>query len=60
MLSRSRPIGMDGPGSIPWSELREYLDMFGVTDPDARASWVELITHMDLAFLEWHREQSKV
>lgn len=36
-------------GGIPISEIREYINEFGISDPDERTEWLILIREMDIA-----------
>jgi len=52
-LMDSRQIGFSGPGYIPLSEKREWLDENGITDPDDRAELLEMIAEMDSAYRKY-------
>lgn len=55
-LSRSRQIGFGTPQPITISEIRNYLDIEEVTDPDERKQFIDYIQALDSRYLEWQNE----
>jgi len=56
-LSGSRPIGFGGAGSIPFSEIIRYIEVFGCyigVEED-----VQILQTMDRTFLEQSRKESE-
>lgn len=50
-LSSSRPIGIAGPGMIPFSEIAAYIRYRGITDPDIQDEIVENTRTLDREYL---------
>lgn len=43
---------MSGVGPIPLTEIKAYLDMYGVTDLDERMYWIRMIKVLDRVYIE--------
>jgi hypothetical protein len=56
-LNSDRPVGMTA-GQIPWSSIDRYAERHGL-GLDEFDRFYRLISAMDAAFLNWHRERDK-
>jgi hypothetical protein len=57
-VSPSRQSGM-GLGYIPLSEIRGYLDEFGVCGTEARLEWINWIQFIDRTYVRLHSEKKE-
>lgn len=55
-LSTTRAFGM-GPGPIPWTAIREYVDRLGNHDPDFFFVFKACIRALDSEWRDWSEKQ---
>ena len=59
MLSSSRATTFSGPGHIPISEIRSYLDEMDIMAFEERQEYIKWIQVLDNEFVGFHSEKSK-
>jgi len=59
ILSKSRQFTFGGPAPIPVSEIVACLDLLGLTSPDIRLFWAQVISSIDEAWREMEYNKPK-
>jgi len=59
MLSSSRATTFSGPGHIPISEIRSYLDEMNIMAFEERQTYIKWIQVLDNEYVGFHAEKSK-
>jgi hypothetical protein len=57
-LTTERPSGL-GTGYIPWSRIVEYADREGITDPEQREDFQDLIRALDRGYVRWRAAKAE-
>ncbi len=52
VLHPSRGVGLEGPRTIPLSEIEAYCALFRISDLEDREELVTIIRAVDLAYLD--------
>ena len=58
LLSPSRAIHMGGAGAIPVAEIKAYLDLEAIDDPDERRAHLRRLRAMDETYLAWAQRRA--
>jgi hypothetical protein len=58
LLSPSRPLHMGGAGAIPVAEIKAYLDIEAIADPDDRRAHLRRLRAMDETYLAWAQKRA--
>lgn len=59
-LSMSRPLGFNGAGPIPFSEISSYLIFRNIKDYDIQDEIVKNVQFLDIQFLEDRNKEQPV
>jgi hypothetical protein len=55
-LSPSRTMGFGSIGFVPLAEIKTYIDMHDVSDPEF---FLQCIREMDLSYVKWQEENQE-
>lgn len=57
VLHNSRSLSECGPGAIPLSEIKAYLDIMYITDVERRLYFIRMIKSLDLMYLSDYQQK---
>jgi hypothetical protein len=59
LLSSTRTYGFSSANPISLTEIKSFIDIFGIKGHAEKKTFIKRMRVLDNAFLNWHREKNK-